>query len=307
MPICSIFATQEEASAWAKAHGQHRPKRPLAENTLRRVAAGIKRYVLDSPQPFLVATNHGDSGGRRTYPLDEPMRTVTASCRGGEAICVPTLVQVGEARVGGERAGTARLAGHGGLVAAFMAKHYTGAVGCRLDQPAPTQTCRGTQNQLVMAQLTHLYGSNRGGGGDLREPLGTITAGGNHAALVAALLIKYYGTADGGYGVDGPLHTIPTRDRYGLVLVQIDGATYVIEDIGMRMLRPRELYRAQGFGEDYVIDYGLDEQDRMVELTKTDQVRMCGNSVAPPVAEALVRANVRANVGGVGFEGGGGF
>ncbi|AHF89537.1 DNA methyltransferase [Opitutaceae bacterium TAV5] len=84
--------------------------------------------------------------------------------------------------------------------------------------------------------------------------------------------------------------------------VEFDGefarvGDYVIVDIGMRMLRPRELYRAQGFPENYIIDRGLDEDPETgrlteIKLTGTAQVRMCGNSVCPPMAEALVRANL---------------
>ncbi|HEX7088775.1 MAG TPA: DNA cytosine methyltransferase [Longimicrobiales bacterium] len=84
------------------------------------------------------------------------------------------------------------------------------------------------------------------------------------------------------------MRTITTRDCLGLVTVDIDGASYVVTDIAMRMLQPRELYRAQGFPDSYVIDRGPGGR----RLTKTEQVRMVGNSVAPPIAAALVRANV---------------
>ncbi len=106
-----------------------------------------------------------------------------------------------------------------------------------------------------------------------------------HAREVAALLCKYYGNDRDGQGLAEPLHTVPTRDRFGLVTVE--GADYEIADIGMRMLQPRELYRAQGFPDSYAIDRGADGR----VLPKSSQVRMCGNSVCPPVAEALVRAN----------------
>ena len=86
------------------------------------------------------------------------------------------------------------------------------------------------------------------------------------------------------------MHTVPTRDRFGLVTVQ--GQEYAIADIGLRMLAPRELFAAQGFRSSYVIDHGIDERGQRVELTKTAQVRMCGNSVCPPLAAALVRANL---------------
>lgn len=80
-----------------------------------------------------------------------------------------------------------------------------------------------------------------------------------------------------------------TRDRFALVTVA--GEQYAIADIGLRMLAPRELFRAQGFRDDYIIDRGVDENGREIRFTKAEQVRMCGNSVCPPVARALVEAN----------------
>ena len=118
----------------------------------------------------------------------------------------------------------------------------------------------------------------------VEEPLHTISAGGQHHAEVRALLTKYYGTGDG-QAIDEPLHTITTKPRFGLVTVA--GEQYAIADIGMRMLQPRELYTAQGFPASYIIDRGADGR----VLPKDAQVRMCGNSVSPPSAEALVRAN----------------
>ena len=104
-----------------------------------------------------------------------------------------------------------------------------------------------------------------------------------------AFLDAYYGT-DQDPDLRDPMHTVTTRDRYALVTVA--GQQYAIADIGLRMLAPRELFHAQGFPGSYVIEYGIDERGQRLELTKTAQVRMCGNSVAPPVAAALVRANL---------------
>ena len=81
------------------------------------------------------------------------------------------------------------------------------------------------------------------------------------------------------------MHTIPTKDRMGLVMVH--GEPYAIVDIGLRMLTPRELYRAQGFPESYIIDRGAAGE----AITKTAQVRMCGNSVCPPLSRAIEAAN----------------
>lgn len=102
--------------------------------------------------------------------------------------------------------------------------------------------------------------------------------------MVAAFLTAYYGS-DQDTPVDDPLHTVTTKPRFALVMV--DGVPHAIADIGMRMLQPRELYTAQGFPASYVIDRGADGRP----LSKAAQVRMCGNSVCPPIAAALVRAN----------------
>ena len=115
----------------------------------------------------------------------------------------------------------------------------------------------------------------------------TVTAGGTHIGEVRAFLLKYYGT-NVGHDCREPLHTITTRDRFGLVTVR--GEEYRIVDIGMRMLTPRELFRAQGFQDSYIIDPTYNGKT----LTKTAQVRMCGNSVSPWPAKALIEANYTA-------------
>jgi len=122
-------------------------------------------------------------------------------------------------------------------------------------------------------------------GQPMSAPAPTVTAGGLHLGEVRAFLTKYYGTAEG-QPVQLSLGTVTTRDRFGLVYVH--GEHHAIADIGMRMLQPRELFRAQGFHDGYRIDPVVSGKP----LSKTAQIRMCGNSVCPPLAAALVRANV---------------
>jgi DNA (cytosine-5)-methyltransferase 1 len=86
------------------------------------------------------------------------------------------------------------------------------------------------------------------------------------------------------------MHTVTARDRFGLVTVA--GDEYQIADIGLRMLSPRELFKAQGFPDSYITEWGIDHNGRRIHLTKSAQVRMCGNSVCPPLAAALIRANL---------------
>ncbi len=265
--------------------------RPLAENTLRRIARGVMKYVVNSGNPFIVPLTH--TGDARVHPIDEPVRTLTTANGGELALCAPTLVQTGY----GEREGQApRVPGidkplgtvvAGGqkhaLVAAFLAKHYGGneTPGVAADRPTDTITTQD-HHGLVASTITKLRGTNTGHGTD--EPLQTIAAHGTHFAEVRALLLKFYGT-DQDPRLTEPMHTVTTRDRFGLVTVA--GEQYAIADIGMRMLQPRELYRAQGFPDSYLIEF----QHNGRPLPKHAQVRMCGNSVCPPIAAALVRAN----------------
>ena len=263
--------------------------RPLADATLRRIAHGVMRYVVDSAKPYIVRigqTGHGDSGKVRS--VDDPLSTVTTKAE--HLLVSPSLATIGYGERPGQapRAqdphaplGTVVGANKHALVAAFLAKHYTGVIGSDLAAPIGTVTATD-HHSLVAANLVKLRGTSNST--DAAEPLHTISAGGQHHAVVNAFLSKYYGTGDGQPVID-PLHTITTKPRFGLVTVA--GEPHVIADIGMRMLQPRELYTAQGFPASYIIDRGADGR----VLPKDAQVRMCGNSVSPPSAEALVRAN----------------
>lgn len=271
LPCPSIFDTAEQIM---EKHGL-RAVRPLQDATLRRIALGVQRYVIDAAAPFFVT--YGQHGGASRAGTD-PLHTVTASRKDQNAIVVPTLIQTGYGEAPGQAPrcldlhrplGTV-VAGGGkhAVVAAFIAQHNTGVVGRAATDPLSTITTRGTQQQVVAAQLA--------GPGD----------GAPHGTRIAAFLQKYYGQGVG-QDITSPLHTVATRDTFGLVTVEIDGTTYAITDIGMRMLTPREQFRAQGFPDSYIIDSGHDGRP----LTKSAQTRMCGNSVCPPLAEALVRAN----------------
>lgn len=156
-----------------------------------------------------------------------------------------------------------------------------------MDEPVSTVTAVD-HNALVTSHLVKFKGTCKDG---LRvdEPLHTVQANGLHYGEVRAFLLKYYGT-DQDPRLQNPLSTLTTKHRFGLVTVH--GQDYEIVDIGMRMLQPRELFRAQSFRDCYIIDPEFNGKP----LTKTSQVRMCGNSVAPVVSEALVRANVTNGV-----------
>ncbi|MEB9370491.1 DNA cytosine methyltransferase [Bacillus cereus] len=135
---------------------------------------------------------------------------------------------------------------------------------------------------FIQHYYTHQGKETRASG--LDKPLATVPTA-NRFGLVTAFLTKYYGS-DVGQTISEPLHTITTRDRFGLIALK--GNNYRIIDIGMRMLQPHELYAAQGFPDNYIIDYDFYGKP----YPKKEQVARCGNAVPPPFAEQLVRANL---------------
>jgi DNA (cytosine-5)-methyltransferase 1 len=182
---------------------------------------------------------------------------------------------------------TADVSNRYGLVTAFLSKYYSGGYdGKGNDAREPTNTVTAIDhNALVTSNLVKLKGDNIGQ--PATEPTQTVTASGNHFGEVRALLIKYYGAeTETGQRVTDPTHTVTSKDRLGLVTVR--GEDYAIADIGLRMLSPRELFNAQGFPPDYIIDIGADGEP----ISKSAQVALCGNSVPPAFSEALVRANL---------------
>ncbi len=234
-------------------------KTPLAENTLKRIARGFKKFVTENPSPFIVRIGQtGFGGDGLQYPLNQPLTTITTKA---EHL----------------------------LITPYITTYYTEtrdneARGQSLDKPIATIP---TENRfgLVTAFIAKHYGGGyKGSGSSLDRPLDTITTK-DHNSLVTAFLLKYYGT-DIGQKIDEPLHTVTTKDRFGLVTVK--GENYRIVDIGMRMLQAHELFLAQGFPKDYIIKYDYEGK----EYPKTKQVARCGNAVPPPFAEALVRANL---------------
>lgn len=325
--------------------------RPLAPATLKRIARGIVRYVLESGDPFVVNMAHGG----KVEPIQAPMSTIATEKGGCRALVAPTLVQAGygerdgqaprsldiEAPLGTIVAGGVKHA----LAAAHLVKFRGDSIGTSAHDPVPTVTSgagaarpagsahalgvataylmqanggfnttpghdarnpmstvtnTGSQQQLVTAHLAHLRGNCDAR--DVAEPLRTVSAGGEHHGLVectlsrehqdgaervAAFLMRYYG--EGGQWSDprDPMTTVTTKDRMALVTVTIKGTPYVIVDIGLRMLEPRELYRAQDFPDSYIIDHGHDGR----RFSKSAQVRMCGNSVDPMMAVGFLRLN----------------
>lgn len=246
-------------------------KKPLAENTLKRIAKGIQKFIVESDSPYIIKSkaplivgSGGPKYSAKPRSVDQPINTL---CMTNHSALVEPIL------------------------APFITKFRSGSVGFRVDTPVHTITAGGEQKRpgtaitqaVVTSHLIKMRGTNIGHRAD--EPAHTITAGGLHLGEVRAFLLKYYGT-NIGHPADQPLQTITTKERFGLVTIR--GVDYQIVDIGMRMLQPRELFKAQGFADDYIID--VDPSGK--PISKTKQVARCGNAVPPPFAKALVEANL---------------
>lgn len=316
-------------------------KRPLADATKRRIARGVKRYVLDAKEPYIVGgiapvlTEHANSSNQRSWRADEPLRTQCAGVKGGHfALAAATLVQAafGEGKPGGVQRrgsgaadiasplGTVTASGSGGyaLASASLVKFRGASDGAAITDPLPTITSgagaarpAGAPHALgvVTAFLEQAYGGGPNGNPaparSATAPLSTITTSAAQQRLVtgelaqlaleheagalrvASFLINYYGN---GQALDlrDPVDTITTRDRLALVTVLVRGVPHVIVDIGLRMLKPHELYRAQGFPLHYIIDRTAD--GRAISVSRS--VAMVGNSVSPPPLHAIAEANL---------------
>lgn len=269
-------------------------RRPLAEKTMWRIAQGLRRFVFENPEPFIIQVNHG-RWEDRSASMHQPLSTVTASRR-GHALVAPVLIHSGNGERTGQRArtydlheplGTVMATGQKhALVMAFLAKHFGGVVGQELPRPMGTVTARD-HHSLAAVTLVNYRGTDEEhpGCSDVGGPLPTITARGTHVAEVRAFLTAYYGEdhAPGcGQPLTAPMRTLTARQRLGLVTV--DGIDKQICDIGLRMLRAHELKAAQ-FGR-FAAAYDLS-----AARTQEAQVMLIGNSVPPEVAQAVVRAN----------------
>ena len=359
LPTPSVFATKEDI----REQYDMAAVRPLARNTMRRVARGVDKFVIRSASPFLVVVNH--TGEFRGQGLGDPLQTITAKNGYGAAspAMAPLTMHNNQNAVGtsitdpvntitGTGAGghqmmiapamiqyhteqTERVRGQGvtdpimtidasnryGLAAATLTKYYNGDHNQDAAAPLHTITTRDREG-LTMASLSKFYGGVVGAA--VSDPLPTVTAV-DHNALQTAHMIKMKGTNLGGRAQD-PLQTVTAGGSHhgvvstkiakaepgtnlqhwpeiramlnafcdyhleddAVILFSIAGAQYFMADIGLRMLTPRELYRANGFPEEYIIDRDYTGK----AYGKTKQVARCGNAVPPPFAEALVQANL---------------
>ncbi len=289
LPCPSIFDTSEEI----KEKYGIRAVRPLKPKTMERIARGLKKFVLENSEPFIVPIGYGEKKGQRprVHDIKEPLPTVVGNSK--HYLCEPYLVQYHSETNTKETRGqdvkepikTVDTSNRYACVTAFFEKYYGGSykgAGSSLDEPLHTLT---TQDRYGMCTANLVQMNNHCDGRDVREPIPTIVAGDGHFGEVRAFLVKYYGQGTG-QDIEKPLDTITAQDRFGLV--QIQGVDYQIVDIGLRMLEPKELYGCQGFPDDYIIDKDYEGK----QYPRSEQVRRCGNAVCPPVPAALVKANL---------------
>ena len=269
---------------------------PLKSNTLRRIAKGVLRYVIHNPHPYIV--NAGaqvlikqNFSEKACQGVEEPLHTITTQ-HNKFALVSAFLSQYhgdkSDKEVRGQSMSEPIMCVNGSnryrLCAVTLLKNYSGVIGQKVDSPAGTITAVD-HHSLVACSLMRQFGTSNAA--DIKSPLGTVMPhGSGKTGLIAAFLDKYYGTGCGAELGD-PMPTATSKDRLSLVTVSIDGELYAISDIGMRMLQPHELFRAQGFPEDYVIA----PEYMGKPLSKSAQVRLCGNAVCPPVAAAIIGAN----------------
>ena len=340
-------------------------KKPLAANTMRRIARGLDKFTIKGASPYIVPIGYGERKGQkpRVNGIDEPLSTVVSSAKQyiADPVFKPYIMANNTGNVGksaDEPTPTITTGNRNFLTMPHISKFYGGVTGSKVSEPLGTVTAVD-HNALTAAQLIQYHSETAKSetrGQSLKEPIMTVDASPRYA-LTAAHIVKYY-SGDHYTSANEPLHTITTKDRNALVeshlcilrrgedcrstekplptittsgahfaeirtrvekydknknfgnwcevrkllndycgyslaedeilLLEIAGDWYFISDIGMRMLEPWELYRAQGFPEDYIIDHDCTGKT----YSRKEQVARCGNAVPPPFAEALVRANL---------------
>lgn len=320
-PCPSIFDTSEQI----KEKYGIRAVRPLAPKTMARIARGLKKFILENPEPFIIQCNHG--GERKPGDIREPMPTITG--KHGYGVVEPYMVQIGQTGFAADRSKDVReplttivsknehclisplliqyhsetvkdevrgqtiadpimtvdSSNRYGLVTSFLRKYYDGGYKGAGENIDNPLPTTTSWDHNSVVTVNLIQMNNHCDGKDIRQPLPTITARDGHSGEVRAFLVKYYG-AGTGQSVKNPLDTITAQDRFGSVVIA--GTEYQIVDIGLRMLEPSELYGCQGFPDDYIIDHDYTGK----KYPRSEQVRRCGNAVCPQIPAALVRSNL---------------
>ena len=331
LPMYSIFDSKEQIK---QKYGVN-AVRPLADNTLRRIICGTDKYTIKNDRPFfIVPTGYGEREGQapRTHDPDKPLSTVVSTVK--QNLCSVNLVSYhadenSKARVNdldgllptvdaSNRFGLASAClteyyGNGnpidlkepmrtvtshdreGLLTCHLQKYFGGVIGQEIIDPLPTVT-QIDHNALTAAHIAEFKGKDKGQSANI--PLRTITASAGEFGAVQTVIERYAPGQDLGYWPEvrkllNKFCGYKLADNDVLLLI-VDGTAYYIRDILLRMLAPRELYNAMGFPPDYIIDQDYTGK----EYGKSKQVARCGNAVCPPMAEAVVRANMPEWCGG---------
>ena len=302
IPCPSIFDTTDEI----KEKYGIRAVRPLAVNTQKRIARGIEKFVLQNKEPFIVQVNHKGEQfrgqelkepiptitGKHGYGLATPVMTAIAEDK--QRLAMPSLIQYHteqSERVRGqgmdEPIMTLDAANRYGLSVAYLAEYFQNGRPLDVNSPLHTSTTKDREC-VVETFISKFYKTGIGQKPD--EPLHTVTTSAGHFGIVTVKMsrsemnlhhwneVRELLNAYCGYAI--------AEDE--ILLLDVNGTMYFISDIGLRMLTPRELYAANGFPPDYIIDHDYTGK----AYGKTKQVARCGNAVPPPFAEALVRANL---------------
>lgn len=269
-----------------------------ASDPLATVTTGSHHYLTSST---LIEIGYGERPGQapRAPGLEQPLGTVVASGVKHALISASLTTFYGDKNPLGDGRGapldepflTQSTANRHGLVLASVSKFRQTSPGSALDKPLDTVAASGGHHGLMKLCAVHMEQANGGGylgeGRSVNAPCSTILARGSHQQLVLSDLAPA--------GIDAAGARLAqvrafAKEYLGLdqLLVTVDGLIYEIVDICLRMLMPKELFKAQGFPDGYVFEFKRNGKP----LSKSAQVRMCGNSVCPPVAEALVRSNI---------------
>ena len=240
--------------------------------------------------PTMIQYHTEETERVRGQGVTDPIMTIDASNRYGLAAATLTKYYNGDHNQDAAAPlHTITTRDREGVTVGRLSKFYGGVVGAAASDPLPTVTAVD-HNALQTAHMVKMKGTNLGG--QAQDPLQTITAGGGHHGVVTTRIVK----AEPGANLQNWPKIRAALNEFcdyhlehtEVILFSIGGAWYFMADIGLRMLTPRELYRANGFPDDYKIN--RDYTGR--EYGKTKQVARCGNAVPPPFATALVRANL---------------
>lgn len=294
LPMYSIFDSKAEIKEKYGANAV----RPLADNTLRRIIRGVDKFTIQSGKPFIVQGKFQN----RAQDIEKPLTTITSV--GAHELVSAQMIQYHTeqseaARVNGLNGPmpTVDASNRYGLISASLTEYYGNGNPIPMGEPMRTVTSHDRE-ALLACHIAEFKGQDKGQSAE--EPLRTITASAGEFGLVGTHIVRYEGGARLGRWPE--IRSLLNKycgyhlAENEVLLLNIAGVLWFISDIFMRMLAPRELYNAMGFPPDYVIDF-IDPKTGK-DYPKSAKVARCGNAVCPPMAEAVVRANLPEWCGG---------